>query len=208
MAGCSAESDRPPAQLVDGTKSQAPLVPLDAPTPQILTNVASIEAKEASAGTPAGECLRAAREHSAIGPVVVRTGASGISVTFRTASGRELVACDGNHAVGADGSWCGRAHGRLQGGRLLDPRLDVAGCRTSTGDTVAFAWFTPGRETAYVAVRLNGYTEVYPIAGHLPVRLTTDEIAPDRSGATFEISEHATSGALLRTSTLETRVAG
>jgi hypothetical protein len=209
MAGCRSDSARPPAELVDGTKSEAPPVHLDAPTPQILTDVASIGAKDAPAGTAARRCLQAAREHEPIGPVVVRIGVSGISVTYRTASGRALVACDASHAVRADGkAWCGRAYGRLEQGQLLDPRLDLAGCSTATGDTIAFAWFTPGRDTAYVAVRLDGYTEVYPVAGRLPIRLTTDEIAPDHSGATFEVSEHAPSGALLRSSTLETRVAG
>jgi hypothetical protein len=209
MAGCSSESDRPPEQLIDGTRSKAPPVRLDAPQPQILTRVASIEAAQALAGTAAGECLRAAREHEARESVVVRTGAAGISVTFMSASGRALVACDGSHTARADGrSWCGRAYGRLERGRLLDPRLDLAGCRTSTGDTIAFAWFTPGRDTAYLAVRQKGYTEVYPVAPHLPVRITTDDVAQDRSGAKFEVSEHASSGALLRSSTLEARVAG
>jgi hypothetical protein len=209
MAGCSSGTDRPPGRLVDGTTSKAPSVRLDAPNPQILTAVASIEAKEALAGTAAGECLRAAREHPASDPVVVRTGVAGISATFTTASGRALVACDGDHALRAENtSWCGRAYGRLARGRLLDPRLDLAGCRTSAGDTIAFAWFTPGRDTAYVAVQQKGYTEVYPVARRLPVRVTTDHIAPDRSGATFEMSEHGPSGALLRSSTLEARVAG
>ena len=209
MVGCSSESDSPPEQLVDGTRSKAPPVRLDAPNPQILTGVVSIEAKDALAGTAAGECLRAAREHAATGPVVVRTGAAGISVTFRTASGRTLVACDASRAVRADDkSWCGRAYGRLEMGRLLDPRLDLAGCTTSSGDTIAFAWFTPGTDTAYLAVRQKGYAEVYPVARGFPVRITTGDIGPDRSGATFEISEHAPTGELLRSSTLHARVAG
>jgi len=67
VAGCSSESGRPPGQLVDGTDSTAPPVRLDAPTPQILTHVTTIEAKQALAGTTAGECLRSAREHEALG---------------------------------------------------------------------------------------------------------------------------------------------
>jgi hypothetical protein len=186
-----------------------PTVRLDAPTPQILTGVESVRAKEAPAGAAAGECLRSVQEHEATGPVVVRTGVSGLSAAFRTASGRALVACDGSHAIQAgDTSWCGRAYGRLEGGRLLDARLDLAGCRTATGDTIAFAWYAAGRSTSYVAVRQDRYTEVYPVAGRLPVRITTGDIAPDRSGATFEISEHAAGGALLRSSTIEVRVAG
>lgn len=207
--GCSSGPGHPPGRLVDGTRWKAPPVRLEAPRPQILTRVVAIDANQATAGTAAGECLRSAREHRAGGKVVVRTGVRGISVTFRTASGRALIACDDDHAVrAAHSSWCGRAYGRLDIGRLVDPRLDLAGCRTATGDPIAFAWFTPSPDTAYLAVRQKSYTEVYPVARSLPVRVTTDAIAPDRSGATFEISEHATSGALLRSSTLDARVAG
>ena len=209
VAGCSSESHRPPADLVDGTPAEEPAIGVDASTPQILTNVALIRGKDAVAGTAAGECLRAARGHEATGPVVVRTGVSGVSVTFRTASGPALVACDASHAIRADAAtWCGRAYGRLDGGRLLDPRLDLAGCRTATGDTIAFAWIVPLRATSYVAVRQSGYTEVYRVVGRLPVRVTTGAVAPDRSAATFEISEQSASGALLRSATVEARVAG
>ena len=208
-AGCSSESEKPPSQLVDGTKVAEPAVRVDAPRPQILTRVASTSVNRATLGTPAGECLRAAREHAAKGPIVVRIGVSGLSVTFRTDSRRTLVACDGSHAIGThERSWCGRAYGRLEMARLLDPRLDLAGCQTSAGDTIAFAWFEPGRDAAYLGVRQDGYTEIYPVAGRLPVRVTTRAVAPDRSGATFEISEHSATGLLLRSSTLEARVAG
>ena len=41
-----------------------------------------------------------------------------------------------------------------------------------------------------------------------PVRVTTLDADPDASRATFELSEHAADGTLLRASTLEPRVAG
>lgn len=209
ISGCSSEPERPPSHLADGTRAKTLPVPLDAPGPWILTNVVSIAAKDVVAGTPAGACLRSAREHGATGPVVVRVGVSGVTATFRTASGRALVACDGSQATRRDGSsWCGRSLGRLESGRLPDPRLDLAGCRTPGGDTIAFAWFTPGPRTSYVAVRHDGYTEVYPVAGRLPVRVTTADIAADRSGATFEVSEHSADGVMLRSSTVDARVAG
>ena len=98
---------------------------------------------------------------------------------------------------------------RLESGRLLDPRLDLAGCATTSGDTVAFAWFQPGPHTSFVAVRQQGYVEVYPVVAHLPVRIsTTAHISTQESRATFEVSEHDASGALLRSSILEARVAG
>lgn len=207
--GCWSRSDGPPTRLVDGTPASAPSVRLDAPTPQILTGVTSTTAKRLPDGTPSGECLRAAREHGATAPVVVRTGVTGLSATYRTASGRALVGCDATHAATVhDAAWCGRAYGRLERGRLLDPRLDLAGCSTPMGDTVAFAWIAPGARTAYVAVRQDGYTEVYATAGGLPVRVTTNAVSVDRSSATFDVSEHSSTGALVRSSLLEVRVAG
>ena len=106
-------------------------------------------------------------------------------------------------------SFCGRAYARLEAGRLPDPRLDLAGCATTTGDTVAFAWFEPGPHTSFVAVRQRGYVEVYPVVAHVPVRIsTTANISTQESRATFEVSEHDASGALLRSSILEARAAG
>lgn len=208
-AGCTSAHNPPPSQLVDGTKARVPPVRLDAPMPQILTTVASTRADDLVAGGAADECLRVAREHEAAGPIVVRTGISGLSVTFGTASGRALVACDASHAISAsDTSWCGRAYGRLEGGRLLDPRLDVVGCTTPTGDVIAFAWIVPARATAYLAVGLDGYTEVYPTADGLPVRVTSGSVSPDRSGASFDVFEHSANGTLLRSSTIDVRVAG
>ena len=137
------------------------------------------------------------------GPLVVRIGVRGMSVTFPTAAGRALVACDGGRA-----EWCGRAYGRLEHGRLHDPRLDLA-CMTAAGDPLAFGWFEPGRGTAYVAVRQPGYVEAYRVAGAVPVRIsTTTGISARNSSATFDVSEHSRRGALLRRSTFVARVAG
>jgi hypothetical protein len=203
--GCTGGS-HPPGQLIDGTRAEAPAVPLEAATPQILTKAAIVSTRHAHEGSAAERCLAALRDHRPSGPAVVRTGATGTSVTFRTASGRALVACDGTEATGA--SWCGHAYGRLERGRLLDPRLDLA-CVTTSGDPVAFAWFEPGPRASYVAVRQPGYVEVYRVAGGAPVRIsTTTDISSEESSATFEVSEHDRGGALLRSSTFETRVAG
>jgi len=74
---------------------------------------------------------------------------------------------------------------------------------------LAFAWFEPDRQTAYVAVRQNGYVEVYRVAGGVPARVSTpSHISTADSSATFDVSEHDTTGALLRTSTIVARVAG
>lgn len=204
--GCTGES-HPPGELVDGTRAEAPAVPLAAPTPQVLTKASVVSTQNAGVGTAAGRCLAALREHTPSGSAVVRIGTSGVSVTVRTASGRALVACDGTDPTGV--SWCGRAYGRLERGRLHDPRLDLVGCASPAGNPVAFAWFEAGRDTSYVAVRQRGFVEVYPAAGGVPIRIsTTTGISPEDSSAAFEVSEHDRGGALLRSSTFETRVAG
>ena len=132
-----------------------------------------------------------------------------MSVSFRTSSGHALFACDASAstAVGRT-AFCGNAYGRLEHGRLRDPRLDLAACRTAGGDSVGFAWVEPRPDAAYVAVRQKGFMEVYPVRRATPVRVTTLDVDPDASGATFELSEHARDGTLLRTSTLQARVAG
>jgi len=199
---CSSER-HPPAELVDGSRATPPSVSLDAPTPQILTKVSVVEPLLRRAGPAGGRCLAAARDHAPSGPLVVRIGVSGMSVTFPTASGRALVACDGGRA-----EWCGRAYGRLEHGGLHDPRLDLA-CVTAAGARLAFAWFEPGRATAFLAVRQQGYVEAYRGAGAVPVRIsTTSGISATNSSATFDVSEHGPRGALLRRSTFVARVAG
>lgn len=204
--GCTG-GGHPPDQLVDGTRAETPVVPLEAPTPQVLTKASVVSTQYARTETAVRRCLAAARDHTPSGAAVLRIGASGVSVTFRTASGRALLACDGIDPTGA--SWCGRAYGRLERGRLHDPRLDLVGCTSAAGNPVAFAWFEPGRSTSYLAVRQRGFVEVYPAAGGVPIRIsTTTGISPEDSGASFEVSEHDRGGALLRSSTFETRVAG
>ena len=162
----------------------------------------------ATSATIGGRCAAAARRHGRNDPIVVRIGAAGRSVTLRDASGRALVACDGAGRR-RDARWCGGAYGVLDRGRLHDPRLDLAGCDTVAGDPIAFAWYEPGPSATYVAVRQRDYAEVYPVAGALPVRITTTTgISVAESSATFEISEHDARGRLLHSSTLEARVAG
>ena len=139
--GCSRD-DSPPTRLVDGSPAGAPTVELDAPKPQIVTKASSVLPSRvllvAHSRGGASQSRTIAPSGSA---VVVRVGTTGSSVTFRTASGLALVGCDGAASgKGAARSLCGRAYARLERGRLRDPRLDLAGCATATGDTVAFAW--------------------------------------------------------------------
>jgi len=209
-AGGCAQGNSPPTRLVDGSPARVPTVGLVAPKPQIVTKAALVRPSRAPRHSLAGKCVSESHHHPMGSALVVRVGTTGSSVTFRTASGLALVGCDGD-ASGkrAAHSFCGGAYARLERGRLSDPRLDLAGCTTTSGDTVAFAWFQPGPKTSSVAVRQGHYVEIYPVVGRIPVRIsTTENIAAQDSRATFDVSEHDASGALLRSSVLEARVAG
>ena len=205
QVGC-ARASKPPTHLVDGTPVQHPLVTLEgAPSVQILTRAIAADPRRALPGR-VETCLSAARGRTPRKPAVIRTGVLGSSVTFRTTSGREVVACDG---TGPNRPWCGRALGRLHGGHLLDPRLDLASCSTVGGDRLAFTWIEPDNRARYVAVRRDGYAEVYPVLARLPVRVATDtNIDLGTSSASLEISEHDSAGGLLRSYTATASVAG
>jgi hypothetical protein len=201
--GCGGRS--PPTQLVDGTPTRPPSVELEIDRPQIAARVRVVDPATVRRGR-IGRCLAGVSERPGPGAMIERTGVEGSSVTFHTMSGRDVVACDGTSPRLA---WCGRALGHLHGGRLRDPRLDIAGCSTATGDPVAFAWIEPARRAKFVAIRQDGYVEVYAVAGGVPVRVaTTKGIDPATSSGRFEVSEHDGTGRRLRSYVLDARVAG
>jgi hypothetical protein len=209
QSACFGGSDRP-ARLVDGSPTKRPSVALEGVgSPQVETRASAVGLRAAVPESVA-RCLAATRDHPPRPPVVARIGVDGASVTYRTASGRDLVACDGTAVrVRPSRPWCGRALGRMHAGRLLDPRLDLAACSTASGDIVAFVWVEPARRARYVAVDRHGFVEVYPVVGRLPVRIaTTSDLDLDSSSASFPISEHDADGRLLRSYTLRARVAG
>jgi hypothetical protein len=213
MAATACAGDKtPPAQLIDGTPAERPSAGLleGVPEDQVATTVDVVDAGRTGPTTRAAQCLRRARDHAAVGPVVVRVGVNGESVTFRASSGQSLIACDRAAAANEERHvWCGIAVGRLGHGRLRDPRLDLAGCRNAAADPVAFAWVEPGRATQYVTVGQPGFTEVYRVVAGLPVRVTTTSgIDHEGSRASFRITEHDGDGRLLRAYTLDSRVAG
>jgi hypothetical protein len=200
--GCGASVS--PAQLIDGTPTQPPAVALETSGPQIATEVRIVDSTAARRSRIA-RCLAGGSERPAPGTIVERTGVNGSTVTFRTASGHDVVACDGTLRR----FWCGRALGHLHDGHLFDPRLDLAGCATAAGDPLAFAWIEPGSPTRFVAVQQSGYAEVYETARRLPVRVTTTrDIDSETSSVRFEVTEHDAAGRRLRSYTLDARVAG
>jgi hypothetical protein len=211
-AAACAGDEQPPARLIDGTPAGRPsAVTLeDIAKDQIATRIKVVDARRVAPATRGAQCLRRARDHAAAGAVVARVGVNGESITFRDSSGRSLIACDRAAAsVGGRVVWCGIAIGRRENGRLQDPRLDLAGCRTAAADPVAFAWVEPGRATRYVTVRQPGFTEVYRVASGLPVRISaTSGIDREKSRASFQITEHDGEGRLLRAYTLDAPVSG
>jgi hypothetical protein len=144
--------------------------------------------------------------------VVERTGVLGRTVTFAPPGGRWVYACDETGVVSfdpdLDDPWCGRAAGRLVGGRLRDPRLDI-GCQSRSGAAVAFAWLNPARGAVWIAVDQGGYDEVYRVAGGLPVRVaTTRNVDLSRAHATLDVSQYTARGRLVGKSRVEAFVAG
>jgi hypothetical protein len=139
--------------------------------------------------------------------VVERIGVTGKSISFRDPSGRTLLGCDETLGPKEKGHlWCGEAAGELEAGRLTDPRLDV-NCRTADRKPVGFAWIEPGPGTRYLSVDQSGYSEVYTVAGRVPVRVSTvmDEVSDE---VTIAYAEYDRRGRLLRRAVLRSMVAG
>jgi hypothetical protein len=206
--GCAA-GDRVPSRLADGTEAAPPPVELESVSAPVLTSVRVISGA-VEPGSPAAACLRARRPARADPPLVVRVGVATSTVTYRDTSGRWLQGCD--KAADPDAqekAWCGGAAGRLYGGHLRDPRLNIAACTTPEGDPVGFAWVEPSESSRYLVVEQPGYAEVYEVAGDLPIRVTTTRgVRFEGASATFQILEHDAEGRLVRRYTLEAAVAG
>lgn len=203
--------DEAPTRLANGSPARAsPVVLQRVDEPTIETEVEVVALAVVSTHSVLARCLGRLTIDAPIVQIVVRTGVFGRSATVGTRSHRALYACDGRSARGSDAAlWCGTAYGRLDKGRLLDPRLDLSACTASTDRPLAFAWTEPRNDARYVAVRQPGYVEVYPVKGRVPVRIaTTTGIDVAGSRASFDVSEHDTRGGLLRAYELEARVAG
>jgi hypothetical protein len=182
--------------LVDGSPAAPPRIELEGvSSPTVATKVRVVRPRATPLDRMTRSCLQ---EHDvtpseSAGVLVERVGVHNSSITFASAAG--LHACDGAPAPKGSSGWCGVAFGLLRLGRLDDPRLDVAACRTDSGGPVAFVWVSPGPQTRYVAVAQGGYTEVYERAGNLPLRIaTTTGIEPDGARATFRLTEHDARG--------------
>ena len=142
------------------------------------------------------------------GPFVERISIEGRSITFP--DGSRLFACDA--AAGArEGSAasCGGASGRLRGGALADPRLDVANCTDEDGHAVAFAWVEPAPDADYVGVDRDGWVEVYAARGGVPIRIaTTDGIGGDDASLETTVIQYGADDRQLGTGEFRAQVAG
>ncbi len=197
----------PPTMLSDGSRARPPRVALDGVEgPTVTTRVRAVRSGAVAAGSAAAKCLGSSSRSE--GLVVERTDVRGATVTYLGPGRRAAYACEraGNGMATVE-PWCGRTFGRLEKGRLRDPRLDLI-CRDGDGEPLAFAWIQPRRAAAYVVVAHRGYNEVYPFVGGVPVRIAGDDVDIASSRATFAISEHAADGSRLRDYELEAAVSG
>jgi hypothetical protein len=142
--------------------------------------------------------------------VVERIGVLGESLTFADADHKTLYGCDGGTDAAGERKppWCGNPAGRLVGGKLLDPRLDVL-CRDTKGRPLAYAWVEPAAGVRWVGVDQGKYTEVYEVLAGLPVRIASARgVQLSRARATFDVTQYDRDGKELIKGKLEAQVAG
>ena len=210
VAACDGNDDGAPTTLMNGAKAAELTVDLeDVENPAVLTSVTVRRVEEIEGASAVATCLQQDWDDRPYGPIVMRVGVSGESVTFRNRSRRGLYGCDNSQgAREEDLRWCGGAFGHLDRGHLRDPRLDMGACTTREGGLLGFAWIEPGSGAKYVVVQQPGYAEVYEVGGGLPVRVTTSDVEIEGSRATFELSEHDANGRAIRRYRVDARVAG
>ena len=197
-------------RLMDGSEAPTLSVELQGvPHPVVLTKVRAVQASTIGPDSLASSCIRHDPDSRPSGTVVERVGVMSESVTMRDASSPVLIGCDNSPGRRErDLRWCGGAHGMLYDGRLRDPRLSMV-CESQDRQPMGFVWIHPRPHARYVAVIERDYTEVYGVAGDLPVRVSTATgVQPEGSRASFELAEHDAAGTLLRRYRLDAAVAG
>jgi hypothetical protein len=209
LAGCFGGGDDESVTLLDGSPA-GEVLDLEGVDGDVVVTSQLLEPTEAlDQGSKTAACLAERFQDTDPGPdAVVRTGLRTETVTFHEAGGRAVLGCSNSPGPREKGRWCGSSYGQLRNGALTDPRLDM-GCRARDGTPIGFVWVDAGEGTQYVAVAQPDYTEVYEVAGGLPIRIATvNGVDVETSSATFEISEHDAEGRRLRERTLEAFVAG
>jgi len=126
--------------------------------------------------------------------VVERIGVNGRSISFPTPD-FGLEGCDRNpRARAIQKPWCGGSAWILRKGRVSDARLDICTDR-SWNPVVAFGWINALPRAKWIVVDQPGFREVYPVAGRLPVRVST--VTEIGSPTTFRTSQYDAQGVLL-----------
>jgi hypothetical protein len=152
-------------------------------------------------------CLRRFAELHVSGRtgVVERDGLLGASLTISDPRSPWLYGCD---FPPGRSSLCGAAVGEWRARRLNDPRLDIL-CVDEAGRPLGAAWVVPLPRARSIVVREHRITEVYPVAGDLPVRIWTREgVRYGRSRAFFDVTQRGSGGRRLAHERLHTTVAG
>jgi hypothetical protein len=205
--GCGAKG-QPRVQLADGNLSLTTPKELRDPVSRgVVTEVRTISG--ATIGPRERACIRSSDATLPSRQLLVeRVDIRGTSITFRLPGQRFVYGCTAAGGLrDREFSWCGHVLGKLRGGRLRDPRLDI-GCRDATGGPWGSVWVDPVRGTRWVVVRDREYAQIYPTAVGLPVRVTTGAVDTRTGMALFRVEEYDRTGALISASRLRAAVAG
>lgn len=197
MALCSvaiASDFELPRRLTDG--STPPMVPQPLASEGrrfVMTRTRVVEARQLKRLVVA--CARQERVPART-RVVERVGVSGRSITFRGPYGT-IRGCDRSlRARPIQAPFCGGAAWNIRHGTVSDPRLDLCYDRRSR-PVIAFAWINPVPHARWIVVDQPGYREIYPVAGGLPVRLSTISDLEHSGGALFRTAQYDVRGVLL-----------
>jgi hypothetical protein len=126
--------------------------------------------------------------------VVERIGVNGRTITFLM-PGFLIAGCDRNpRARTTQNPWCGGSGWTLKNRRVSDARLDI--CTDRRGRAlVAFGWINAVPRAKWIVVDQPGFREVYPVAGRLPVRVST--VSRIGTPTTFRTTQYDARGVLL-----------
>ena len=191
-----------PRHLIDGSRPPAvPKVLREQGAGFLMTRVRVVSPKQVRRLV-----LACARDRRALsqGVVVERIGVNGRTITFRTPGGG-LEGCDRNpRARPVQNPWCGGAAWTLQSGRVSDPRLDICYAKHQR-PVVAFGWINALPAARWIVIEQPGFREVYPVAAHLPVRVST--VSEIGSPTTFRSSQYDEHGVLLARKVVKASIA-
>jgi hypothetical protein len=187
-----AARDRVPRRLIDGSSAPAVPKPLRGQDPTFVMTRARVTPTTAARR----RVIACAVGERVIGKIVERLGVNGRTLTFRKPDSG-IQGCDRYpKARLIQAPWCGGAAWVLRDGRVSDPRLDL--CYDTRGRAlIAFGWINPVPHARWIVVDQPGYREVYPVAGHLPVRVSTVSGLGRAGGAVFHTTQYDKHGVLL-----------